>query len=310
MSFKELSHQRREAALFLRSPFASCQSTRYLTHTRHTSRLLFLPFPSSVLSLNGLVSFLRCWITFSAAHRHCTKNPLNSSSLPHSLPPPQLCFSASLCLSLSSITLSSLRCPPLSAPLGNAVFSWVLQARTPWSDLANKYLCTLSLAQLLKHNQFIPGIVSWTVFLDLEKAISSFCSQVPLCVCVWLRVCVTDSVAAWCLCLCITAAQCSLSGKWHSFCCSALSPFTSVAQFSVIPNANTEPLFRETFFILWKVAQRKSYTDSSLSFHPECPFIKQEPGRGRHGDLPGQWAEQHQFSIQPRQLKTKPQFDL
>ena len=40
MSFKELSHQRREAALFLRSPLAPCQFTRShmhpLSHTLKT----------------------------------------------------------------------------------------------------------------------------------------------------------------------------------------------------------------------------------------------------------------------------------
>lgn len=69
-----------------------CQSTRYLTHSRHTSAIP--AFLSSVLSLNGLVSFSCCWITFSAAHRHCMRNPLNSSS--HSLPPRPLL----LCLAL------------------------------------------------------------------------------------------------------------------------------------------------------------------------------------------------------------------
>lgn len=57
----------------------------YLTHSRHTSRLLLpLPPPSSVLSLNRVVSFPRCWITFSAMQRHCARNPLNSIDSPHS----------------------------------------------------------------------------------------------------------------------------------------------------------------------------------------------------------------------------------
>lgn len=33
-----------------------------------------------------------------------------------------------------------------------------------------------------------------------------------------------------------------------------------------------KPLFRDMFFILWKVAQRRSYTDSSRTFHPERSF--------------------------------------
>lgn len=83
--------------------------TRYLTHS-DTHLGCFSRLSSSVLSLNGFVSFHRCWITFSAAHCHCARNPLNSSpSLSLSLF--LLCLSASLCLRLSAITLSSLRWP-------------------------------------------------------------------------------------------------------------------------------------------------------------------------------------------------------
>lgn len=43
----------------LANPLA-CIYTRYLTHSRHTSRLLFPASPSSLLSLNGFVSFPCC----------------------------------------------------------------------------------------------------------------------------------------------------------------------------------------------------------------------------------------------------------
>lgn len=91
-----------------------------------------------------------------------------------------------------------------------------------------------------------------------------------MCVIEGMCVCVRQTV--WQCDVCVSLQHNGTKGKWRSFCFSALSPFTSVAQFSVIPNANTEPLFRGIFFILWKEAQRKSYTDSSLTFHPESSF--------------------------------------
>lgn len=88
-------------------------------------------------------------------------------------------------------------------------------------------------------------------------------SQMPLysiCVC-WGCVCV------WQCDVCVSLQHNGTKGKWHSF-ASLLCPHS----FSVIPNANTEALLRGIFFILWKVAQRKSYTDGSMTFHPERSF--------------------------------------
>lgn len=109
MSFKEPSHQR-SCTLLLLSQFTPSHAhvhTYYFT-LKHTSRMHFLPilmcffFPWIFV-----VSFPQRWITFSALHRHCAINPLNSSPLPRSpLPLP-------FCLSVydSVITLSSLRWP-------------------------------------------------------------------------------------------------------------------------------------------------------------------------------------------------------
>lgn len=155
----------------------------------------------------------------------------------------------------------------------------LLQARTPWSDWANKYLWTPSLAQLLKRYQFSRGIVSWTAFRDLEKAISSFCSQVPLCV--WLRVCVSDR-------------QCgSAMFVYH---CSTMQLVRQVAFFlrlCFVPIHQCRPIFCHTECKYWTSFQsdvlyslEKSHKGNHTLtavwlFIQTAPFIQQEPGWGR-----------------------------
>ena len=122
MSFKELSHQRGKAALFLGSssrsmPIHSLAYTPAISHTQDTHPGCFsLPHPRlSSLSI-GLYLFLAAESHFLPLHRHCTKNPLNSLSLPCSL--------SLLCLSRLAVSkthcniTSTLRWPVMVSSAG------------------------------------------------------------------------------------------------------------------------------------------------------------------------------------------------
>lgn len=95
--------------------------------------------------------------------------------------------------------------------------------------------------------------------------------------CVWQ----TDSVAV--RCLCITAAQCSLSGKWHSF----------FFRLCFVPIHQCRPIFCHTECKYWTSFQsdvlysleewhKGNHTLTAVwLFIQTAPFIQQEPGWGR-----------------------------
>lgn len=122
MSFKGLSHQRGEAALFLRSssrslPIHSLAYTPAISHTQDTHPGCFpLPHPRLSSLWMGSSLFLAAESHFLPLHRHCTKNPLNSLSLPCSLP--LLCLSRLAVSKTHCNITSALRWPIMVSSAG------------------------------------------------------------------------------------------------------------------------------------------------------------------------------------------------